>query len=162
MEDRNRAGQNKTSQNKTSQNNTDQIGADNAALIRAALEARKSAYVPYSHYAVGAALLTDAGEIVSGCNIENASFGATNCAERTAFFKAVSQGLKGFRAIAIAGGMDGEAPVEYAYPCGICRQVMREFCRDDFQVIVAKSVEDFREYRLDELLPFGFGGESIR
>lgn len=167
MEDRNRAGQNKTSQNKTDQNNTDQnntdqIGADNAALIRAALEARKSAYVPYSHYAVGAALLTDAGEIVSGCNIENASFGATNCAERTAFFKAVSQGLKGFRAIAIAGGMDGEAPVEYAYPCGICRQVMREFCRDDFQVIVAKSVEDFREYRLDELLPFGFGGESIR
>ena len=157
MEDRNRAGQ-----NKTGQNNTDQIGADNAALIRAALEARKSAYVPYSHYAVGAALLTDAGEIVSGCNIENASFGATNCAERTAFFKAVSQGLKGFRAIAIAGGMDGEAPAEYAYPCGICRQVMREFCRDDFQVIVAKSVEDFREYRLDELLPFGFGGESIR
>lgn len=152
MEDRNRAGQNKTGQ----------IGAGNAALIRAALEARKSAYVPYSHYAVGAALLTDAGEIVSGCNIENASFGATNCAERTAFFKAVSQGLKGFRAIAIAGGMDGEAPVEYAYPCGICRQVMREFCRDDFQVIVAKSVEDFREYRLDELLPFGFGGESIR
>lgn len=152
MEDRNRADQ----------NNTDQVGADNAALIRAALEARKSAYVPYSHYAVGAALLTDAGEIVSGCNIENASFGATNCAERTAFFKAVSQGLKGFRAIAIAGGMDGEAPVEYAYPCGICRQVMREFCRDDFQVIVAKSVEDFREYRLDELLPFGFGGESIR
>ena len=131
-------------------------------MIRAALEARKSAYVPYSHYAVGAALLTDAGEIVSGCNIENASFGATNCAERTAFFKAVSQGLKGFRAIAIAGGMDGEAPVEYAYPCGICRQVMWEFCRDDFQVIVAKSVEDFREYRLDELLPFGFGGESIR
>lgn len=162
MEDRNRAGQNKTSQNKTDQNNTDQIGADNAALIRAALEARKSAYVPYSHYAVGAALLTDAGEIVSGCNIENASFGATNCAERTAFFKAVSQGLKGFRAIAIAGGMDGEAPVEYAYPCGICRQVMREFCRDDFKVIVAKGVEDFREYRLDELLPFGFGGESIR
>ncbi len=162
MEDRNRASQNKTSQNKTDQNKTDQVGADNAALIRAALEARKSAYVPYSHYAVGAALLTDAGEIVSGCNIENASFGATNCAERTAFFKAVSQGLKGFRAIAIAGGMDGEAPVEYAYPCGICRQVMREFCRDDFQVIVAKSVEDFREYRLDELLPFGFGGESIR
>lgn len=162
MEDRNRAGQNKTSQNKTDQNNTDQIGADNAALIRAALEARKSAYVPYSHYAVGAALLTDAGEIVSGCNIENASYGATNCAERTAFFKAVSQGLKGFRAIAIAGGLDGEEPVEYAYPCGICRQVMREFCRDDFQVIVAKSVEDFREYRLDELLPFGFGGESIR
>lgn len=131
-------------------------------MIQAALEARKNAYVPYSHYAVGAALLTDAGEIVCGCNIENASFGATNCAERTAFFKAVSQGCKGFRAIAIAGGMEGEEPVEYAYPCGICRQVMREFCRDDFKVIVARSVEDFRGYRLEELLPFGFGGESIR
>ncbi len=144
------------------QKKTDLSGAARAALIQAALEARKEAYVPYSHYAVGAALLTDAGEIITGCNIENASYGATNCAERTAYFKAVSQGIRGFQAIAIAGGMEGEAPVEYAYPCGICRQVMQEFGRDDFQVIVAKSPEDYQEYRLDELLPFGFGGEAIR
>ncbi|MCM1191102.1 MAG: cytidine deaminase [Butyrivibrio sp.] len=135
---------------------------DVAALVQAALEARENAYVPYSHYAVGAALLTQEGEIFSGCNIENASYGATNCAERTAFFRAVSQGKRGFLAIAVAGGMEGKEPVDYAYPCGICRQVMREFCRDDFKIIVAKSVEDFQEYRLEEILPFGFGGESIR
>ena len=135
---------------------------DAAALVQAALDARRNAYVPYSHYAVGAALLTEEGEIFHGCNVENASYGATNCAERTAFFRAVSQGKRKFRAIAIAGGMEGEKPVEYAYPCGICRQVMREFCKDDFIIIVAKSVEDFQEYRLEEILPFGFGGESIR
>ena len=135
---------------------------DAAVLIQAALDARENAYVPYSHYAVGAALLTEEGEIFSGCNIENASYGATNCAERTAFFQAVSQGERKFCAIAITGGMEGEMPVEYAYPCGICRQVMREFCRDDFKVIVAKSVGDFQEYRLEEILPFGFGGESIK
>lgn len=135
---------------------------DAAALVQAALDARKNAYVPYSHYAVGAALLTEEGEIFSGCNIENATYGATNCAERTAFFRAVSQGRRKFCAIAVAGGMEGEEPAEYAYPCGICRQVMREFCGDDFKVIVAKSAEDFQEYSLKEILPFGFGGESIR
>ena len=109
------------------QKKTDLPDADRAALIQAALEARNGAYVPYSHYAVGAALLTDAGEMITGCNIENASYGATNCAERTAFFKAVSRGIRGFQAIAIAGGMEGEAPADYAFPCGICRQVMREF-----------------------------------
>ena len=167
MEDRNRAGQNKTGQNKTSQNktdqnNTDQIGADNAALIRAALEARKSAYVPYSHYAVGAALLTDAGEIVSGCNIENASFGATNCAERTAFFKAVSEGMREFTAIAIVGSPEGEELTQYAYPCGVCRQVMREFCEPErFRIIVAKSEEDYRVMTLAALLPESFGPENL-
>lgn len=135
---------------------------DAAALVQAALDARKNAYVPYSHYAVGAALLTAGGEIFPGCNIENATYGATNCAERTAFFRAVSEGKRKFRAIAVAGGIEGEKPTEYAYPCGICRQVMREFCGDDFKIIVARSAEDFREYRLDELLPLGFGGESIR
>lgn len=138
------------------------LKTDAAALVQAALDARRNAYVPYSHYAVGAALLTEEGEIFPGCNIENASYGVTNCAERTAFFRAVSQGKRKFRAIAIAGGMEGEGPVEYAYPCGVCRQVMREFCKDDFKILVAKSVEDFQEYRLDELLPFGFGGEAIR
>ena len=93
-------------------------------LVKAALEARAMAYVPYSHYAVGAALLTEEGEIFQGGNIENASYGATNCAERTAIFRAVSQGRRKFSAIAIAGGMEGCAPEEYAYPFGICRQVM--------------------------------------
>lgn len=131
-------------------------------MIRAALEARKSAYTPYSHYQVGAALLAEDGEIISGCNIENASYGATCCAERTAVFKAVSEGKRRFQAIAIAGGLEGEEPVDYAYPCGICRQVLNEFGGEDFKVIIAKSVTDYREYTLKELLPHGFGGESIK
>ena len=131
-------------------------------LINAALSARNQSYIPYSHYAVGAALLTKNGDIITGCNIENASYGATNCAERTAFFKAVSEGIRDFRAIAIAGGMKGEVPSDYAYPCGICRQVMQEFAGPDFVIIAAKSPEDYKEFTLAELLPFGFGGESIR
>ncbi|MCM1190624.1 MAG: cytidine deaminase [bacterium] len=131
-------------------------------LIRRALEARADAYVPYSGYSVGAALMTQDGEIYTGCNVENASYGASNCAERTAFFKAVSEGKRRFRAIAVTGGLKGQQPQDYAYPCGICRQVMREFCADDFRIIVAKSAADYKEYRLDELLPSGFGGESIR
>lgn len=131
-------------------------------LIETALAARAMAYAPYSHYAVGAALLTREGEIYQGCNIENASYGATNCAERTALFKAVSEGRRAFSAIAIAGGMEGAEPVSYAYPCGICRQALREFAGDAFWVIVAKSVSDYQEYRLEELLPCGFGGESIQ
>ncbi len=132
------------------------------ALVRQALEARKLAYAPYSGYTVGAALLTTAGRTYLGGNIENASYGATNCAERTAFFKAVSEGAREFAAIAIAGGRNGEAPVEYAYPCGICRQVMQEFCRDDFVIYVVKSEQEYQSYTLKELLPFGFGGDAIR
>lgn len=131
-------------------------------LIAWAFEARKRAYVPYSHYQVGAALLTGSGEVYLGGNIENASYGATNCAERTAFFKAISEGEKSFVKIAIVGGMEGKPPVDFAYPCGICRQVMREFCDMDFQVIVAKHRKEYQVYRLEELLPFGFGGESIQ
>jgi len=131
-------------------------------LIQEALKARETAYAPYSHYTVGAALLAAGGLIYTGCNIENASYGASNCAERTAIFKAVSEGRKHFLAIAVAGGMEGAEPVEYAYPCGICRQVMQEFAGKNFLVIVAKSTEDFRKLRLEDLLPHGFGGESIR
>lgn len=131
-------------------------------LIEAALEARNGSYAPYSKYQVGAALLTRAGKIYQGGNIENASYGAANCAERTAFFKAVSEGEKEFSAIAIAGGLKGKAPADYAYPCGICRQVMKEFVRDDFQIIVAKSATEYRAFTLAEMLPFGFGGESIQ
>lgn len=135
---------------------------DVVKLIADALEAREMAYTPYSHYHVGAALLTAEGNVYQGGNIENASYGATNCAERTAFFKAVSEGARDFKAIAIAGGIEGQEPIDYAYPCGICRQVMQEFCKDDFQVIVAKNEEEYQCYSLAELLPFGFGGESIR
>ena len=131
-------------------------------LVRLALEARKLAYAPYSGYTVGAALLAVDGHRYLGGNIENASYGATNCAERTAFFKAVSEGEREFAAIAIAGGKALETPVDYAYPCGICRQVMQEFCKDDFVIYVVKSEQEYRRYTLKELLPFGFGGDAIR
>ena len=131
-------------------------------LIIASLEARNYSYSPYSEYSVGAALLCKSGRIAIGANIENASYGATVCAERTAFFKAVSEGEREFEAIAIAGGMHGEEPTEYAYPCGICRQVMREFCNSKkFKVFVVKSEDDYEEYTLEELLPKSFGPENI-
>ncbi len=135
---------------------------EKAALIEGALSARRLSYSPYSHYMVGAALLTADGTIYRGSNIENASYGVCNCAERTAIFKAVSEGNREFTAIAIAGGMEGQEPMDYAFPCGICRQVMQEFCGADFRVIVAKSREDYKEFTLAELLPYGFGGESIQ
>ena len=135
------------------------IKIDEEELIIQALEARLGAYAPYSEYLVGAALLTVSGRIYQGCNIENASYGATNCAERTAFFKAVSEGEKDFQSIAIVGGrreVQGEFP-DMAYPCGICRQVMREFCKPDFQILVGKNTEEYEEYTLEELLPRSFG-----
>lgn len=132
-------------------------------LIEQALHARETAaYTPYSNYTVGAALLDSDNHIFIGGNIENASYGATNCAERTAIFKAVSEGSRSFRAIAIAGGIKGRQPTDYAYPCGICRQVMKEFCGEEFEILVAKSVGDYKEYKLADLLPFGFGGENIQ
>ena len=132
------------------------------SLIQAALDARKTAYAPYSRFRVGAALLTAEGDIFTGGNIENASYGATNCAERTAIFKAVSEGRRNSRAIAIAGGMEDGEPTDYAYPCGICRQVMSEFGGPEFTVIIVKNVSEYREYQLGELLPCSFGGESIK
>lgn len=133
-------------------------------LIQGALEARKLAYTPYSHYKVGAALLTDSGEMILGGNIENASYGATNCAERTAIFKAVSEGYREFVAIAIAGGKEEERNQlsDYAYPCGICRQVMKEFCKNEFLIYVVKSETNYRQHTLEELLPYGFGGEQLQ
>ena len=131
-------------------------------LITEAIEARKSSYCPYSGFAVGAALLSQDGEIIKGCNIENASYGATNCAERTAFFKAVSSGITGFDAIAIVGAPKGDDIDQYAFPCGICRQVMMEFCNpESFVVVVAKSVSDYKMYTLKELLPEGFGPGNL-
>lgn len=132
---------------------------DNQELIKKALEARENAYAPYSHFAVGAAVMTKDGLVYTGCNIENASYGATNCAERTAIFKAVSEGHKEFVKIAIAGGKIGEEITEYAYPCGVCRQVIGEFCNTkEMVVLIAKSKDDYIEKKLDELLPLHFGG----
>lgn len=135
--------------------------AYDAQLIQMAMAARERAYAPYSDYLVGAALLARNGSIYQGCNIENASFGATNCAERTAFFKAVSEGVHCFRAIAIAGGSRTTRPEDpfpdLAYPCGICRQVMREFCSPEFRILVARSPEEYEAYTLEELLPQSFG-----
>ena len=124
-------------------------------LINLAMEARGKSYCPYSGYAVGAALQTKEGKIYQGCNIENAAFTPTNCAERTAFFKAVSEGKRDFVKIAIVGGKKGEmtAPA----PCGVCLQVMSEFCKaDEFEIVMAKSEEDYSSKRLSELLPSSF------
>ena len=131
-------------------------------LITAAIDARRKSYSPYSHYQVGAALLTGDGQIITGCNIENAAYGPSNCAERTAFFKAVSDGIRVFRAVAVAGSPEGDELTQYAYPCGVCRQVMMEFCDPvDFQIIVAKSEKDYRIMTLRELLPEGFGPDNL-
>jgi len=130
---------------------------DISKLIRAAVEARTRAYAPYSRFEVGAALLTADGKIYQGCNIENAAFTPGNCAERTAFFKAVYDGERDFEAIAVVGG--GQ---DYCAPCGVCRQVMAEFCRGDFKIILAKSESDYLSFTLDELLPYRFGLENLR
>ncbi len=132
-------------------------------LITAAIKARQRSYSPYSHYQVGAALLAKDGQVITGCNIENAAYGPSNCAERTAFFKAVSDGIRDFQAIAIVGSPEGDELTQYAYPCGVCRQVMREFCDPAaFQIIVAQSVVDYRVMALRELLPEGFGPENLK
>ncbi len=138
---------------------------DTAELIKAALSARRRSYAPYSRYRVGAALLCDDGSIVCGCNVENASYGATVCAERVAVFSAVASGKRRFEAIAVAGGAD----VEYdelssmAYPCGVCRQVLREFVDPaTFKVYVARSADDYEQYTLGELLPKSFGPDNLK
>ena len=134
---------------------------DEKNLIREALEARKTAYAPYSGFMVGAALLGRSGKVYRGCNVENAAYGPSNCAERTAFFKAVSGGEREFDAIAIVGGQKDAATV-YAYPCGVCRQVMMEFCDPGaFRIVVGAGEEDFSAYTLAELLPRGFGPKDL-
>ena len=131
-------------------------------LMIIAMEARNYSYCPYSNYSVGAALLCKDGRIVTGSNIENASYGATNCAERTAFFKAVSEGEKDFVAIAISGGFKDMESDSYAYPCGVCRQVMAEFCKGDFPIYLAKSGTDYEEYTLSDVLPMRFTPDNLK
>ena len=134
-----------------------------AEMIHSAMEARKKAYTPYSGYKVGAAVLTNELRIYTGCNIENASYTPTICAERTAISKAVSEGWRKLKAIAIVGSPEGDEISQFAFPCGVCRQVMREFANpEEFIVITAKSVQDYKAYRQCDLLPEGFGPENLK
>lgn len=135
----------------------------NTDLTKAAVTARNSSYSPYSNFKVGAALLTKTGKVYSGCNIENAGYSPTICAERTAFVKAVSEGERDFCAIAVAGWPKGASEPMQAFPCGVCRQVMREFCDPaDFRVLVVNGENGgYTEHTLEELLPYSFGPEAL-
>lgn len=128
-------------------------------LMQRAVEARKASYSPYSGFKVGAALLCKNGNVYTGCNIENAAYTPTNCAERTAFFKAVSEGEREFSAIAIVGG-SGEDPAEFCAPCGICRQVMAEFCEEDFRILLG-TPNKISAHTLAALLPYSFGKNDL-
>lgn len=132
---------------------------DYSDLVRAAFAARENAYAPYSDFLVGAALLAQNGKVYRGCNVENAAYGPSNCAERTALFAAVCDGARQFSALAIVGGARGCAAFSECFPCGVCRQVLVEFCPPDFPVIVARAPNDFMVHPLCELLPHAFGGE---
>ncbi len=135
----------------------------NEELVALALEARKKAYAPYSGHLVGAALLTKSGKVYIGCNVENAGFTPTNCAERTALFKAISEGEREFVSIAVVGGMAGVEHLPICAPCGVCRQVLREFCDPEEFIVVlgTDNPEEIRTMKLEELLPLSFGPESL-
>ena len=133
---------------------------DKKQLYESACLARKSAYAPYSSISVGAALLTRSGKVYTGANIENAAYSPSVCAERVAFFKAISEGEREFSAIAIVGGKSECVPTKPFYPCGVCRQVMTEFCKGDFKIFVFDGKET-AEYSLSELFPHGFSSEAF-
>ena len=130
-------------------------------LVQKAMEVRENSYAPYSGFAVGAALLCADGTVFTGCNVESAAYAPTVCAERTAFVKAVSEGQREFVTIAIVGGkVDGA--LDACYPCGVCRQVMAEFCCEDFRILMATSANDWAEETLGALLPNRFGPDNLR
>ena len=131
------------------------------SLVERALTARGASYSPYSRFAVGAALLTADGEIFTGANIESASYSPTVCAERVAFFSAVHSGKRDFKAIAIVGGPASENIKSFTAPCGVCRQVMAEFCDDSFEIIIAKSCDDYKAFTLCEILPERFSKNNV-
>lgn len=133
----------------------------NEELLALALEARKKAYAPYSGFKVGAALLCKNGRAYTGCNIENSAFSPTCCAERTAFFKAISEGETDFEKIAIVGGKGDSEPNDLCAPCGVCRQVMNEFCDEKLVIILGKNKNDYAEYTLSDILPLSFGKADI-
>lgn len=134
---------------------------DTKTLIQEAIKVLPNSYVPYSHFHVAAALLCKDGTVYTGINIENAAYTPTICAERSAFVRAVNDGKRDFEAIAICGGKDGVIS-DYCPPCGVCRQVMREFCDPKtFRIILPRSPEDYKEFTLEQLLPMGFGPENL-
>ena len=131
-------------------------------LIETAIDMTKMSYSPYSNFKVGAALLAKNGNIYKGCNIENAGYTPSNCAERTAFFKAVSEGVKEFDAIAVVGGQNGVL-TQMTAPCGVCRQIMMEFCNPKtFTIIMPVGKDELGEFTLEQLLPFGFGPANLK
>lgn len=132
---------------------------DYKLLMHTAQEARNNSYSPYSHFRVGAALLTKSGKVYTGCNIENAAYSVTVCAERTAIFKAVSEGERDFEALAIVGGREGKI-ADFCAPCGVCRQVISEFCKKDFEIILGNE-DKFEVYSLDLLLPYSFSDKDL-
>ncbi|MBE6626663.1 MAG: cytidine deaminase [Ruminococcaceae bacterium] len=132
---------------------------DSRELVNLAVEAMKKAYTPYSCFKVGAALLSEDGDVTIGCNIENAAYSPTICAERVAFSSAVRDGKRKFTKIAVVGGMNGKLS-SFTYPCGVCRQVMREFCDDDF-VLVVYDGKDIKEHTLADILPFSFSPKDL-
>ena len=134
---------------------------DNKNLIKLALVAKEFSYAPYSSFNVGAALLCKNGKVYTGCNVESASYGATNCAERTALFKAVSEGERDFVSIAVVGNKEGETNAGITAPCGICRQVLYEFCSDDLMVVLLNEAQEIIEITLGELFPHGFGPKNL-
>lgn len=132
---------------------------DYKILMSEAQKARQKSYSPYSHFRVGAALLTKSGKIYTGCNIENAAYTPTVCAERTAIFKAVSDGERDFEALAVIGGAEG-GTADFCAPCGVCRQVIAEFCNKDFKIFLGNE-DKFKAYTLDGLLPFAFTDKDL-
>ena len=132
---------------------------DYKILMSEAQKARQKSYSPYSHFRVGAALLTKSGKIYTGCNIENAAYTPTVCAERTTIFKAVSDGERDFEALAVIGGAEGET-ADFCAPCGVCGQVIAEFCNKDFKIILGNE-DKFKAYTLDGLLPFAFTDKDL-
>ncbi len=140
-----------------------QRSADYGKLASEALKARENSYSPYSDFQVGAALMDAGGKIFTGCNIENAAYTPSNCAERTAVFKAVSEGIRDFKAIAVAGGKKGcSCPLNECPPCGVCLQVLMEFCDPEtFEIILVRSQQEFRICLLKDLLPEGFGPDLL-
>lgn len=133
-------------------------------LIENALEAREKAYAPYSKFKVGAAITTADGQIYCGFNIECSSYSPSNCAERTALFRAVYEGNRKFKSIAVVGGKESENTQlsDYCPPCGVCRQMLREFCNPkNFEIILAKNIDDYKVFTLEDLLPYSFGPENL-
>jgi len=133
---------------------------DYSKLAEMAVAAKAMSYSPYSNFQVGAALLGKSGKIYTGCNVESAAYSPTNCAERTALFKAISEGEREFTAIAVAGSPKGAEP-NYCYPCGVCRQALKEFVEDDMAVIIAKTADDYKVHSFGEILPFSFGPADL-